>query len=94
MYGGVKRLMDYAEGNVGKELGMMVDELGAMGEAWDYGELTKASSELYSLLVRYAKEEAATVVKGVHTMCGIEAYGRLHGTYSGRTMGRLFRLQR
>ena len=63
MDGGVKRLMDYAEGNVGKELGMMVNELGAMGEAWDYGELTKASSELYSLLVRYTKEEAATVVK-------------------------------
>ena len=42
----------------------------------------------------FTTDEAANVDRSVNSMCGVEAYGRLHMTYSSRTMGRLFRMQR
>ena len=56
--------------------------------------LKKASSELYSLLVRKTKGDAALVVEKVTSLDGVEAWGRLHQKYSQKTMGRMFRLQR
>ena len=91
---GIKRMMELAEGNVGKKVVEMMNLLDDLEEDYREVDLVKASSELYGLLVRFTTEEAATVVKSVSSMCGVEACGRLYGTYSSRTMGRLFRMRR
>ena len=92
MDNGTKRMMEIAEANKGKRVAELMHLLDDIEDDYREKDLVKASSELYGLLVRYTTEEAANVVRSVGSMCGVEAHGRLHATYSERTMGRLFRM--
>ena len=51
----------------------------------------RRGKEMYGVLARYTNSEALTIVKSVSEMDGVRAW-RLHANYSGRTLGRMFRV--
>ena len=91
-------LMNHSEARHGKsteEILEAVDDIDVNeGRGYDKSRCLKASAELFSFLTRFTSLEAATVVKGATDMDGVLAYGLLHGNYSKRRMGRMFRIQR
>jgi hypothetical protein len=63
-------------------------------DKYNVEEMKKASIEFYGFLARHTTSEAAIIVRSVKTMEGLETWNKLYEAYTGRTIGRLFRLQR
>lgn len=89
-------VMEIAEKKPGYKWSELVDELDVEGDATIRQKelVRKASAELYSLLMRRTKGDAALVVERVVSLDGVEAWGALHEKYNQKTMGRMFRQQR
>ena len=86
----VMKAAEAREGKNVKEILCDIDEL----EELNHEKRIKASKELYSLLVRYTGSEAATIVRSTAGLDGVEAWGKLRASYSRRTLGRMFLVQR
>ena len=96
MHGGLAKVLAAAEkceGKTAKDLRVDLVREGLVDEA-NGAVVEKASQELYSVLVRYTTSEAATIVRSTTDLDGAEAWGKLHASYSRRTVGRMFRVQR
>ena len=94
MHGDLADLMKEAEMREGKDAKEILNDIDDLEENYDHEKCIKASKELYSLLARYTGAEAAMIVRSVTGLDGVEAWGKLHASYSRRTMGRMFRVQR